>query len=167
MHVCVCVLVTQLCPTLWDPMDCNSTGSSVHGILQTRILEWVATSFFRGSSQPKDWIQISHIEGRLFTIWAIREALWFIYNVVLISAGETGDSGSTPQLGISLGGGLGNPLQHPCLENLMGRGAEWMTVSKYWKWLKWLSVSINQMCTYMKILNIAPQAIQWDLVVYP
>ena len=44
------VLVTQLCPTLCDPMDCDPLGSSVHGILQARILEWVAIPFFRGSS---------------------------------------------------------------------------------------------------------------------
>ena len=42
--------VAQLCPTLCDPMDCSLPGSSVHGILQTRVLEWVAISFFRGSS---------------------------------------------------------------------------------------------------------------------
>ena len=52
--VCVCVLVTQPCLTLCNPMDCNRPGSSVHGILQARILEWVAMPFSRGSSQPKD-----------------------------------------------------------------------------------------------------------------
>ena len=46
---CVCVLVIQLCPTLCDPLDCGPPGSSVHGILQARILEWVAISFSRGS----------------------------------------------------------------------------------------------------------------------
>ena len=46
----VCVLVPQLCPTLCDPMDCGSPGSSVHGILKARILEWVALPFSRGSS---------------------------------------------------------------------------------------------------------------------
>ena len=46
--------VTQLCPTLCDPVDCSPPGSSVHGILQARILEWVAISFSRGSSQPRD-----------------------------------------------------------------------------------------------------------------
>ena len=52
---CVCcVLVTQLCLTLCDPMDCSLPGSFVHGILQARILEWVAISFSRGSSQPRD-----------------------------------------------------------------------------------------------------------------
>ena len=43
--------VAQSCPTLWGPMDCSPPGSSVHGILQARILEWVAISFSRGSSQ--------------------------------------------------------------------------------------------------------------------
>ena len=46
--------VAQLCPTLCDPMDCNLLGSSVHEIFQARVLEWVAISFFRGSSQPRD-----------------------------------------------------------------------------------------------------------------
>ena len=47
------VLVTQSGPTLYDPMDCSPPGSSVHGILQARILKWVAIPFFRGSSDPK------------------------------------------------------------------------------------------------------------------
>ena len=50
----VCMLVAQLCPTLCNPMECNSPGYSVHGILQARLLEWVAIAFSRGSSQPKD-----------------------------------------------------------------------------------------------------------------
>ena len=111
--------VTQSCPTLHDPMDCSPPGSSVHGILQARVLEWVAIAFselccsnqqgkseshsvvfdslqphglyspwnypgqntgvgtfpfFRGSSQPRDWTQVSHIAGRSFTSWATREA---------------------------------------------------------------------------------------------
>ena len=45
-----------------------------HGILQARILEWVAFLFSRGSSQPRDWTQVSHIAGRFFTTWATREA---------------------------------------------------------------------------------------------
>ena len=48
--VCVCVLVAQSCLTLCDPMDSSMPGSSVHGILQARILEWVSSSFSRGSS---------------------------------------------------------------------------------------------------------------------
>ena len=52
--VCVYVLVVQSCLTLYDPMDCSSPGSSVHGILQARILEWIAIPFSRGSSQPRN-----------------------------------------------------------------------------------------------------------------
>ena len=58
--------VAQLCPTLCDPMDCSPQGSSVHGILQARILEWAAISFSRGSSRPRDRTQVSHIVGRHF-----------------------------------------------------------------------------------------------------
>ena len=54
--------VAQLCPTLCDPMDCI-----VHGILQARILEWVAFRFSRGSSQPRDRTQVSRIAGRFST----------------------------------------------------------------------------------------------------
>ena len=50
IHVCVCVLVTQWCPTLYDPMDCSPPGSPVHGILQARIMEWVAMPSSRGPS---------------------------------------------------------------------------------------------------------------------
>jgi len=72
--VCVCVLITQSPPTLCHPMDCSLPGSSVHGILQARILEWVAIPFFRRSSQPRDWTKVSCIACRLFTVWATREA---------------------------------------------------------------------------------------------
>ena len=72
MFVCVCVLVVQLCLILCDPMDHSSSGSSVHGILQSRILEWVAISFSRGSSQPRDRTLASYTASRFFTIWAIR-----------------------------------------------------------------------------------------------
>ena len=72
--VCVVCLVTQSCQTLCDPVDYSPLGSSVHGILQARILEWVAMPSSKGSSQPKDWTQVSHIAGGFFTVWAIREA---------------------------------------------------------------------------------------------
>ena len=68
--VCVCVLVTQLCPTLIDPMDHRPPDSSVHGILQARIQEWVAIPFCRGSSPPRDRTWIVCIAGRFFTNWA-------------------------------------------------------------------------------------------------
>ena len=63
------VKLTQSCPTLFDPMD-----YTVHGILQARILEWVAIPFSRGSSQPRDWTQVSLIASEFFTSWATREA---------------------------------------------------------------------------------------------
>ena len=58
---------TQVCPTLWDPMDCSLPGSSVREILQARILEGVAISFSKGSSQPRDQTQVCCIAGRFFT----------------------------------------------------------------------------------------------------
>ena len=64
-----------LCPNLCDPMDCSPPVSSVHGILQARMLEWVVISFSRGSSQPRDWTHVSCIAGKFFTAWAVGEAL--------------------------------------------------------------------------------------------
>ena len=66
--------VAQSCPTLCDRIDCSPPGSSIHGIFQTRVLDWVAISFSRGSSWPRDWTQVSHVAGRRFTVWATREA---------------------------------------------------------------------------------------------
>ena len=62
------VLVTQSYLTLCNPMDYSPPGSSVHGILQERVLEWVAIAFSRGSSQPMDQTQVSCTAGRFFTI---------------------------------------------------------------------------------------------------
>ena len=55
-------------------MDCSLPGSSVHGISQAKIVEWIAISFSRGSSQPKDRISVSCIAGGVFTDWATMEA---------------------------------------------------------------------------------------------
>ena len=68
LYTCVCMLVTQLCLTLWDPVDCSPPGSSVHWILQARILEWVAMPSSRGSSQPRDQTWVSCIAGRCIPI---------------------------------------------------------------------------------------------------
>ena len=57
------------CLPLCDPMDCSLPGSSVHEILQARILEWVAIPISRGSSWPRDQTWVSHTAGRFFTIW--------------------------------------------------------------------------------------------------
>ena len=76
--VCVCVfLVTQLYVSLYDLMNCSLPSSSVHGILQARILEWVVFPFARESSQTRDWTQVSQIAGGFFTVWATRERRLF------------------------------------------------------------------------------------------
>ena len=74
-------LVTKSCLTLVVRL-CSPPGSSVHGIFQARILEWIAISFSRGSSRPRDRTQVSCIAGRFLTNWAMREAhrrayVWF------------------------------------------------------------------------------------------
>ena len=78
--VCVCVLVAQSHPTLCDPVDCNLWGSSVHGILQARILEWLAISFSRGCPWSWDGIQVSRIAGRFFTAEPLGKPL--IFNII-------------------------------------------------------------------------------------
>ena len=60
--------VGQSCPTLCDPVDCRPPGSCVHGISQARILEWVAISFSRGSSRPRDRTRVTRIAGRHFNL---------------------------------------------------------------------------------------------------
>ena len=74
--VCVCVCVSRsVVSSLCDPVDCSTPDSSVHGILQARILESGCLAFSRASSRPKDWTQVSHLAGRFFTIWATWEAM--------------------------------------------------------------------------------------------
>ena len=94
------VLVTQSPPTLCDCVDYSPPGSSVHEIFQASILEWVAIPFSRGSSQPRDWIQVSCIVGFAGSS-ADKE-----------SACNAGDTGSIPESGRSAGEGIGNPHQY-------------------------------------------------------
>ena len=68
----------QSCPTLCDSMACSLPGSSVHGIFQAIILEWIAISLSRGSSRPRDRTQVSHIVDRRFTVYATREVVILI-----------------------------------------------------------------------------------------
>ena len=82
------VKVAQLCPTLCDPMD-----YTVHRILQARILEWVASPFSRGSSQPREWTQVSCIAGGFFTSWATREAQEYWSGLPIPSQGDLPDPG--------------------------------------------------------------------------
>ena len=148
----MCAKLLQLCPTPCDPMDCSSPGSSVHEILQARMLEWVALPSYRRYSKPRDGTHISYISciGRqILHHWAICKALtlllsysvlqmigqisFYIYilgpsQVTLVvnnlpaNAGESREAGWIPEEG------HGNPLQHSCLENLMDRGAWWVMV---------------------------------------
>ena len=74
-HV-ACVLVALSYLTLYDSTGCSPPGSSVHGILQARILEWIVFPFSRGFSWPKDWTQASRIVGRFFAIWATSEVYY-------------------------------------------------------------------------------------------
>ena len=71
----MCVLVVQFCPALCNHTDCSPPGSSVHGIFQTRMLEWISIPFSKGSSQPRNQTWVSCIADRLFTDWATREGL--------------------------------------------------------------------------------------------
>ena len=137
------VKAAQLCLILCDPMD-----YTVHGILQARILEWVAFPFSRGSSQPRDRTLVSHIAGGFFTSWATREAqecwsgkIQWIFPIQESKWGllycrqilyqlsyqgspskmenNVGDLGSVPGLGRSPGEGKDYPLQCSGLENSM------------------------------------------------
>ena len=78
MHIEKCKSESFSCSVLSDslqtPLDCSLPGSSLHGILQTRILEWVDLPFSRGSFSPREWTQVSCIAGKFFSIWARREA---------------------------------------------------------------------------------------------
>jgi len=90
VHICNAILkwsevkwseVAQSCLTLCNPMDCSLPGSTVHGVFQARILEWIAISFSRGTSQTRDWTWVSRIVGRRFTVWGTIH----IYNAIFSS----------------------------------------------------------------------------------
>ena len=89
--------VAQSCLTLCDPMYCSLPGSSVHGIFQARILEWVPISFSRRSSQHRGWTRVSRIIGRCFTIWATREAQVCIYPLPISTQKELSERQSDKQ----------------------------------------------------------------------
>ena len=71
--------VAQSCSTLCDPIDCSLPGSAVYGIFQAIVLEWIAVSFSRESSQPRAWTWVSCIVDRHFTIWATWEVHFFFF----------------------------------------------------------------------------------------
>ena len=91
-----CSVLCQSYLTLCDPMDCSSPGSSVHEILQARILDWVAIPFSRGSFQPRDQTHVSHIADGFFIIWATREAQEYWNGYTILSPGELPNPGINP-----------------------------------------------------------------------
>ena len=96
----LCAKSLQWCLTLWDPMDCSPPGSSVHGILQARILEWVAIYFSRGSSRSRDWT--ASLASPALTVGCF-SATWDLYWDTKISKVKTGTV-----LGLYPGASLGS-----------------------------------------------------------
>ena len=100
------VKVAQSCPTLFNPID-----YTIHRILQARILEWVVIPFSRGSSQPRDLTQVSHIAGGFFTSWATVEWVWANSR----RQWRTGKPGVLQPQVCSVRHNLGTELQHGTL----------------------------------------------------
>ena len=123
----ICVKWVTQCLPLCDPLDCSPAGSSVHGISQARILEWIAISFSRGSSRPRNQTHVSCITGGSFMDWAIREAqqelIWpqleaeCLHSVQLWWGGR-GRDGPPPFMG-SLSSNVWRPfIVHICTRNI-------------------------------------------------
>ena len=110
-------------------MDCSPPGSSVHGILQARILEWVAMPFSRGPSWPRDWTWVSSIAGRFFTNWTTKDVFviliaisyyivkagcsWKWTTVTFLSSIRLGQSFSFPQGNVAMWGRAAESAWHP------------------------------------------------------
>ena len=92
------VLVAPSCPFLCNSMDCSPPGFSIHGILQARILEWVAITFSRGSAWLNDWTQVSCVADWFFTVWATREAPILEWVAMSSLQGIFPTQGSNPDL---------------------------------------------------------------------
>ena len=111
--LCVSIQLLSRVRLFETPMDCawdfpgKTPVSSVHGVLQSRTLEWVAISSSRGSSQPRDRTQVSYIAGRLFTTWAIREAQKS--SKMLFCVSLDGETGSYPKAALDFLPGLASP----------------------------------------------------------
>ena len=129
-----CAQSLESCPTLCDSMDHGPPGSSVHGILQARILEWVAISF-SSDKVWSEWSEVTQLCRLSATPWTVT---WTIMprpqegipgsSVVENLPANSGDLGLIPGLRRSPGEGHGNPLQNSYLGNPMDRGAWWATV---------------------------------------
>ena len=130
-----------------QPIDCGLPGSSLHGILQARILEWVAIQLM--SLEMFYFPLVKTLNYSSCSIDSISAGWgwggpprWLVVKNLPVNAGDIRDVGSIPDSERSPGGGNGNPLQYSCLENPMGREAWWATihrVTKNWTRLKQLS----------------------------
>ena len=114
----VCVLVALSCMTL-QPMDCSPPGSSVHGILQTRILDWIAIPFSRGSSGSRDWTLVSLIVGWFFNNWATREAQMKVK--VAQSCPTLWSGQNTGWVAVPFSRGSSQPRDQPQVSHIAGR----------------------------------------------
>ena len=88
---------SQSCPTLWDPVDYSSPGSSVHGDSPGKILKRVARPSSRGFTQPRDRTQVSHIAGGFFTVWATRGTWEYWSGLPCPPPGDLPDTGIKPR----------------------------------------------------------------------
>ena len=96
-HACAALhLVAQSCLTIWDCVNYSLPGSSTMGILQERVLEWVAMPSSKGFSQPRDQTQVSCIEGGFFTFWTMREAQEYWSGRSIPSSEDLPDQGIEP-----------------------------------------------------------------------
>ena len=154
MYMLNCSVISDLC----NPMGRSLLAPLSMGILQARILKWVAILSSKGSSQPRDWTQVSLIAGRFFTIWANRKAqyshsktkpwsqvtnifqvnIWQILSFSHYKVLPAIDLGSIPGLGRSTGEGKSYSLQYSDLENSMDYIVHGVT--KCWTWLSELSL---------------------------
>ena len=141
----LCAKSLQLYPTLWDLMDCSIPGSPVHGILQARILGWIATPSSRGSSCSRDQTRVSHV----YLLWQGGSILldFPCGSDSKDFACNAEDWGLIPGSGRSPGEGNGNPPQYSRLENPMDRGAWWTIVHGVTK--SWTRLSDNILTTYL------------------
>ena len=127
-------------------MDRSQPGSSVQGIFQARILEWVAISFSRGSSWPRDWTQVSCIVGRHFTIWATREAAFCLWGFTcLLDRGNFFQCSSKSQHLLSVYYVLGNVGNYPVKSAIPSPCHRWENKVREILWHLWKHPRITEM----------------------
>ena len=156
-------LVAQLCLTHCDRMNCNPPGSSVHGISQARILEWVDISFSRGSFpdpgiKPRSpALQALSLLFEPLGKYGLLLASWGSHVALVVknppaNAGDIWDASLIPRSGRSPGRGHGSILQYSCLENPMDREAWQASHACTCQFKRWLELP-GEACTAMPVMN--------------